>query len=236
MIAHLKNFILDSLFPPLCLTCKKLLAPDEKKNVVCAACVASVPLYDAMFCPICLRRIPHGNDHCHPQAKYVLAPAAHYGHETVKKLIWQFKYENWLSAGAPLTHLMTSYLKNLPHTFTGYEVVPMPLHASREWQRGFNQATMLAAAIGTAFTLPIAANNLVRARETAIQADQKDYAAREKNVQGAFHVLHPEEFAGKNIILVDDVTTSGATLNEAVKALKACGAKRIVAAVVARAR
>ena len=224
------------LFPPLCVACGTHLPAPRKDAVVCAPCIDSVPLYDALFCPVCLRRIPAGNAPCHPRANYVLAPAAHYAHEAVRKIVWQFKYENWLSAGAPAATLLTGYLKNLGHDWNGYEVVPIPLHKNREWRRGFNQAAVLAQAVAREFTIPVTAGNLVRAKETATQADQEDYAAREKNLHGAFHCLRPEEFAGRNIILVDDVTTSGATLAEAVKALKACGAKKIVAAVVARAR
>ena len=236
MIRRIKDFALDMLFPPLCLACGSRLLGHEKSQVACGACVASVPRYDGVFCPACLRRIPHGAAPCHPRTRYVLAPAAHYGHETVKKLLWQFKYENWLSAGTPVAHLLTSYLKNLPHDFSGYEAVPIPLHKNREWNRGFNQASVLASAVAGEFSIPVASGNLVRAKETAAQADQTDYAAREKNIAGAFHVLRPEEFKNKKIILVDDVTTSGATLAEAAKTLASCGAKSIVAAVVARAR
>ncbi len=131
---------------------------------------------------------------------------------------------------------MTDYLKGLQRDFNDYEVVPIPLHKSREWQRGFNQSSVLAAAIAKEFTLPVSNGNLVREKETKTQKDQTDYKAREENVRGAFHALRPEEFKNRNIILVDDVTTSGATLAEAVKSLKSCGAKHIIAAVVARAR
>lgn len=236
IIARAKNAITDMLFPPLCLGCGKLLAHGEKENVVCGACAASIPLYDALSCPACSRRVPHGQAACHPEAKYLLAAAAHYGNETAHKLIWQFKYENWLSAGTPLGSLMTAHMRKTGHDFSGYAVVPIPLHKEREWKRGFNQASVIGAHIAREFSLPVMHGNLVRGRATASQADQKDYAARETNIRGAFHAKRPEEFRGKNIILVDDVTTSGATLQEAARVLKQCGAKKIVAAVIAKAR
>ena len=236
MLARAKNLLLDMLFPRTCLTCAKNIAVHNAHTLICDACMAAVPLYDAMHCPVCMRRIPEGGKPCHPEAKYTLAGATHYGNDTVQKLIWQMKYENWQSAGAPVGALLTNYLRAMPHDFTDYHVVPVPLHKNKEWRRGFNQAAVLGAHIATAFHLPTITKNLIRVKETPAQADQKDYALREKNIEGAFHVERPDEFKGKNIVLVDDVTTSGATLREAVRVLKSAGAKKILAAVVARAR
>ncbi len=236
MLARAKNLLLDMLFPRTCLACAKNLSATGAHAIICDACMAGIPLYDAVHCPACMRRIPEGGKSCHPDAGYVLAGATHYAHAPVQKLIWQMKYENWMSAGAPVGTLLTNYLRALPHDFTGYHVVPVPLHKNREWKRGFNQAAVLGAHVSTAFHLPTIAKNLVRVKETPAQADQKDYAAREKNIANAFHVERPEEFKGKNVMLVDDVTTSGATLREAARALKSAGAKKIIAAVVARAR
>ena len=236
MLTRAKNLLLDMLFPRTCLACAKNVHANNAHAVICDACMASVPLYDALHCPVCMRRIPASGTPCHPEAKYVLAPATHYAHAPVQKLIWQMKYENWMTAGAPVGTLLTNYLRALPHDFTDYHVVPVPLHKNREWKRGFNQAAVLGAHVSTAFHLPTIAKNLVRIKETPAQADQKDYALRETNIQGAFHVERPAEFKGKNILLVDDVTTSGATIREAVRVLKSAGAKKIIAAVVARAR
>ena len=146
------------------------------------------------------------------------------------------KYENWMTVGAPISALLVHYLRALPHDFTDYHIVPVPLHKKREWKRGFNQAAIIGASVSAAFHLPTIAKNLVRVKETPAQADQKDYAAREINITDAFHIERPHEFKGKKIMLVDDVTTSGATIREAVRVLKSAGVKKIVAAVVARAR
>ena len=236
MLTRAKNLLLDMLFPRTCLACAKNIPKGDAHTVICNACMASIPLYDALHCPVCMRRIPEGGALCHPEAGYVLAGATHYSHTPVQKLIWQMKYENWMTAGVPVGTLLTNYLRALPHDFTDYHVVPVPLHKNREWKRGFNQAAVLGAHVSNAFHLPTIAKNLVRVKETPAQADQKDYALREKNIEGAFHVERPDEFKGKNIILVDDVTTSGATIREAVRVLKSAGAKKIIAAVVARAR
>lgn len=236
VLHRIKNLVLDMLFPRACLACKKALSSNTMHTMICDACLAAIPLYDAVHCPACMRRIPLDGELCHPETKYVLAGATHYAHTAVQKLIWQMKYENWLTAAEPVGALLTDYLRKLPYNFTGYHVVAVPLHKNREWKRGFNQAALLGGAISRALYLPVIAHNLVRIRETPAQADQKDYGARETNITGAFHINNPIEFKGKNIMLVDDVTTSGATLREAARTLKSAGAKKIVATVVARTR
>lgn len=236
MIHRLKNIIFDILFPHTCLTCSETLKNAEHTQIICGSCFQSIPLYDSVICPVCLRRMPGGETTVHPHARYLLAAATHYGHEKVQKLIWQFKYKNWLSAAEPIQSLFTGYLRRLPHDWSKYVIVSMPLHPRRELKRGFNQAAVLAHAIRRTLYMPILKDNLVRAKDTKPQAEQSDYTAREKNMAGAFHILRPEEFKNTNILLVDDVWTSGATLTEAVRVLQASGAQKIVAAVVARAR
>ncbi len=236
LFQRVKNIILDALFPQICLTCVKTLVGEEKNRVMCGACVQSIPLYDALYCPVCLRRIPEGGAPCHPKSLYTLASATHYAHEKVQKLIWQFKYEQWLTASEPISALLTHYLRHLPYDWHSYTVIPIPLHPRRELKRGFNQAAVLGSAVSRTLYLPIIKNNLVRVKKTESQKEQADYRAREKNIAGAFHIVRPDELKNKNIMLVDDVCTSGATLLEAARVLKASGARHIVAAVVARAR
>jgi len=183
-----------------------------------------------------MRRIPEGGKPCHPEAQYTLASATHYTHAHVQKLIWQMKYQHWQSAATPLSTLLVTYFNALPHHFTDYHIVPIPLHKNKEWKRGFNQAAIIGGHISTHLHIPTITKNLVRIKDTSAQADQKDYTLREKNIEGAFHITRPHEFKNKHILLVDDVTTSGATLREAARVLKSAGAKKIVAAVVARAQ
>lgn len=236
VLARIKNLVLDMLFPRACLVCKKNLPANNARAIACDACLAKIPLYDAMHCPVCMRRIPLDGVSCHPEARYILAGATHYAHDAVQKLIWQMKYENWLTAAEPVGMILTNYLRALPYDFSSYYVVPIPLHKNREWKRGFNQAAVIGGAVSRALYVPTIAKNLVRVKETPAQADQKDYGAREKNIEGAFHIERPSEFKRKNILLIDDVTTSGATCREAARILKSAGAKKIIAAVVARTR
>lgn len=235
MLQAVKNVVLDILFPPICLTCGKNLNKSEKYKIICQKCLDSIPLYDSLFCPVCLRRSPDENK-CHPQSHYRLASACHYDNEVIKKLIWQFKYENWLSAAEPLAEILSSYLKKTDISFKDFSIISLPLHKRREFKRGFNQCAVLANHINKELGLEIIKNNLVKIKHTDNQADLKDYKSREENIKNSFFVNNPENLKGKNILLIDDVYTSGATLNEAVRVLKTSGVKKILALVVAKAR
>jgi len=110
----------------------------------------------------------------------------------------------------------------------------MPLHKNREEKRGFNQSELLSEEISKILTLPIINGAILRIKETKPQAELRGWEQRKVNMEKSFSVSNPEKIAGKNIILVDDVCTSGATANEAVKTLKENGAKKIIVLVVAK--
>jgi ComF family protein len=97
-------------------------------------------------------------------------------------------------------------------------VLPVPLHWLRRWRRGFNQAEVLARAVGRCHGLPWAGGCLARVRATPPQ--HGDAAERRRNVRNAFAVRHPERIAGKRLLLVDDVFTTGATVNACASALR----------------
>ena len=235
MLKTVKNIVLDIVFPPICLTCSKNLTKNDKYKIICQQCLNSINLYDSLFCPVCLRRVPVKNE-CHPNAHYSLAPACHYNNEIIKKLIWQFKYEYWLGVAEPLSELLSNYLKNINMNFKDFSIIYMPLHKKREFKRGFNQCAILANYIGKELKLEIIKNNLIRIKNTETQADLKDYKSREDNIKNSFSINNSESLKGKNILLIDDVYTSGATLNEATRVLKTGGVKKILALVVAKAR
>ncbi len=110
--------------------------------------------------------------------------------------------------------------------------VPVPLHWRRRWRRGFNQAEALARAAGRRHGLPVERRCLVRVRPTPPQ--RGDTAARRRNVRDAFAVRHAERIAGKRVLLVDDVFTTGATGNACAAALRAAGASAVGVLTLAR--
>ncbi|MHB1425147.1 MAG: ComF family protein [Gemmataceae bacterium] len=114
-------------------------------------------------------------------------------------------------------------------------IVPVPLHWLRRWQRGYNQSAALCRGLAARLGVPYHPSWLRRVRHTPRQASQTP-AGRKANVRGAFRARPASPLAGRAVLLVDDVMTTGATANEAARALRAGGAAHVVVAVLARAQ
>ena len=205
--------------------CATTLAPD-----LCAACQEPVPMLTA-FCSPCaqtLVRAPplvaRAND------SPLLAPFLYGG--ALARAITLFKYEDRPELARPLSAVIVRALASLGSPLQ--LVVPVPLHPSRLASRGYNQAALLAGPVARALGVPLAARALVRTRDTAQQA-KLDRDARLRNLMQAFAVRAPREIAGKRVLLVDDVRTTGATLRACQDALAHAGAIEVTSAVVARA-
>jgi ComF family protein len=113
-------------------------------------------------------------------------------------------------------------------------VVPVPLHWRRRWQRGYNQSHSVAWGLSHRLALPYHPACLRRLRNTPSQTQQTP-AGRKENVRGAFGARRGPHLAGRRVLLVDDVMTTGATASEAARALRTAGAARVAVAVLARA-
>ncbi len=226
---------IDALFPPVCLLCAAALTPTERRLHCCARCMASIPVATAFSCADCGARLPLLRALCHPHAPYVLAAATQFSDARVQQLIYALKYDKIRAAAAPLAELLITHLRAVPLDLSHAVLLPVPLHYERERARGFNQAELIARVVGSTFHVPVVTNILQRIRHTEPQASNKK-CSRETNVLGCFATVRSDALRGRRVILVDDVTTSGATLREATHALRAIGARNIVALVVARAR
>jgi ComF family protein len=159
-----------------------------------------------------------------------------YEHE-LRELIHLLKYERVPPASKPLGRLLAESIQAL--RLKGAEptlVVPVPLHSSKRRERGFNQAELIArSALKQARAgFELKTRTLVRKRATRSQVGL-DREARIANLRGAFKVVAPKLVAGRTVLLVDDVMTTGATLSECARALKQAGAAKVFAATVARA-
>ncbi len=176
----------------------------------CAACGAGVPLRTA-FCPGCAASIERAPG---PAAGPFLYGGA------IARAITRFKYGPRPDLAHPLGRLLATHATRS----TGAEVVvPVPLHPLRLASRGFNQAALLAAHVARALGARHEPLALRRTRDTGAQAEL-DRAARLRNVAGAFEVRRPRGLAGRRVLLVDDVRTTGATLAACAAAARAGGA------------
>ena len=114
-------------------------------------------------------------------------------------------------------------------------ILPIPLHWWRRWRRGYNQSEALAFALAERLRVPCLPHGLYRWRNTPMQHHQSSATARRLNVKDAFRMAPRSNFKDRTVLLVDDVLTTGSTMNEAARVLKSAGAARVVVAVLARA-
>jgi len=224
--------ILDLVFPSHCVGCSTYL---PHGRLLCDSCEKKIPLHHTLFCATCNARLPYGTRVCHPTAPYLLGAAASYAEHTIRELIHRMKFARVSRASEPLAGLMVRYLRALPHPIAFDCVIPVPLGTTRERTRGFNQASLLAIQIAADFQKPLLIDSLVRTRDTAPQSELRSADERNENVAGCFAAQSERLGKHKNVLLIDDVTTSGATLREAARALRAAGARHVIAVVAAKA-
>lgn len=149
-------------------------------------------------------------------------------------MIWQLKYRGRTGNAVYLAILLTDYLKNLGIKLKNYEVLPVPLSKKRGRSRGYNQAQIIAKIVAANLGLQLS-SAVSKIKDTPAQAETKDWEERKKNLENCFAVANLESVKDKNFIILDDVFTSGATLNEIARTLKNAGARRILGLVVAKA-
>ena len=149
-----------------------------------------------------------------------------------KELIHLFKYGKKTPLGKRLARRLGETI-NGDHSFLESDfLIPVPLHKSRHRERGFNQSEIVAQEISKLTGLYVLKNALKRKKNTKDQTNLSPQQ-REENVKGAFVVTQPDMINGKNIILVDDVITTGATLSECARMLKQAGAEKILGMTIA---
>ena len=228
-----KKIALDILFPPVCLGCFNHTSEDQ---YLCELCQELIVINSAFFCPVCRLRLADNKIICHHEnaPRYILGAATDYNNPIINNLIHYFKYEGFKKIAPLLSEFLIEFLNRAKFSAENFILIPIPLHSSREKQRGYNQSKLLAEILSGKLNIELI-DGIKRVKKTKPQAQAKKSEEREKNVSNCFKVTDKNKISGKNILLVDDVFTSGATINEAVKVLRKSGAKKIAALVVARA-
>ncbi len=237
-----------TLFPAFCVLCGSLL-PRLSSVPICDACWAEFPVLSGPVCARCGDTLDGAREAglcrvCRlapPPFVRAVAYGAYRGR--MKDAIHALKYDRLRPAARRLGHMLAQAIAPLAADVPdGLLVVPVPLHRLKHAQRGFNQARVLARAALEALAkshpqwrLTLAPGALMRLRATGSQAGLAP-RQRRLNVRGAFSVSHPAAVAGKDILLVDDILTTGATARAAALALNKAGANAVYVATLARAR
>ena len=219
------HIIFDFIFPRKCLSCGK------KGSDLCQKCLAGLPEAER------------------ESAKWIF-PMYDYRHPLVKKSIWLLKYNNKRQFAEIFAELMHGRILeeladlSVIENFRNPILIPIPLAPKRMRERGFNQALLICKKLMELNKKTNLRNNmdidfilekdvLLKPKDTEHQARIENRSQRLENIVGSFTIENGEKIKGKNIILIDDVTTTGATLSEAKKVLKQSGAKKIIAFTVA---
>src|SRR3989344_1420246 len=211
----LLSTILNLIFPSSCLAC------GQEGEYFCEGCLKDLPLAE------------------NPEEDFIYS-VFNYRDKAVKRAVWLLKYNGKYSIATILARAMSDKIAEELSELEAFEnftepvVIPIPLSKKRLKERGFNQAEILAEElVKINKELNLVKNVLYKTKETKNQARLRDRSERLKNLKGCFEIKNPELIKSRNIILIDDVSTTGATLVEAKKVLLASGARYVIGLTLA---
>lgn len=204
------NKILNLIFPEKCLGCG---------------------VGGTYLCPECRKKLPFP-----PLPENGIYAGTEYNTGLIKKAVRLLKYKGAKKIAKPLAELIYERINSNYGSLTSITsiIIPVPLSGRRLRQRGFNQAELIAKHLSEKMSVTMLNNVLYRTRHTISQVEIKNREKRLNNLKNAFSVKNADLIKNKTILLIDDVSTTGATLKEASKELKMAGARKVVGIVVAK--
>ena len=239
MLAGALRQLLYLVLPVGCRSCGRALG-DDPVPFFCRECWAAIQPIAGPRCPRCGRpfrstvSLVHSPGHrcgdCRSRGPAFTQAWPLYPYVTpLKEAIALFKYQRKVILADALARLMDTALPPLPDVDL---VMPIPLHPSRLLEREFNQSLLLADRLGRRLRRPVSCVDVVRVRQTVPQTDLTR-TGRRNNLRGAFAVPHPSRIKNKRVLLIDDVLTTGTTVNECARALRKAGAGDVYVATLA---
>ena len=221
LVSFLNQKIVNILFPPRCVNCGKC------GSFLCRKCRNKVVYLQPPLCLRCSKPIRTGAicSKCQSQTWDIdgIYSIFKYG-GAIRQAVIQFKYHNIKALADPLSQLMSSYL--IRHNLSFDIIIPVPIHKRRLRERGYNQSSLLAQRLSRMTSIPVMEGILIRTKHTPSQAKSDSIEQRRKNIRNAFKCTG-HNISGKRILLIDDVCTSGSTLNSCAASLKAAGAASV---------
>jgi ComF family protein len=230
-LAYFFKTLFDFLFPPICLGCDKEI--DE--GLICYQCANQISNSALGVCARCGYPLGYNEGCKHCKTGPVLPRTRALGGytEPLSPLIHALKYQGKKSLAEIFGRGLTGLLNSDPILKQADAIIPIPLHPARQRERGYNQTELLGLELSRQTGIPII-NALKRKKNTKSQTTL-DPAKRRENMRGAFAVKDNSTIQNKKVILIDDVITSGATINSATQTLLNGGAKEVYGLVIARA-
>ena len=225
------------IYPPTCAGCTRAFNSDKP---FCPDCFSALDLISDPYCPLC--GIPFGakttishlcGDCLGSHHRFDRARSTGIYQGLIREVINRFKYGGQTFLVRPLARMLMGPAEELIRLHRIDMIVPVPLHYRRLRQRGFNQASLLARRLGSLLRIPVDYSSLRRTRwtEPQIGLSRNQRAA---NVKGAFSLKAMEKVKGKGVLLLDDVLTTGETVNQCARVLQDGGAREVVVLTVAR--
>jgi len=211
---------------------------------ICTGCASDLLDENNLLCLKCINTLPHTNyaQHANNQVEKIFwgripLAAAHsqfYFSKSsmVQELMHQLKYKSNQSIGMYLGEMMGNSLLNSNRFIDVDGLVPLPMYADKQRRRGYNQAAVICKGMALAMNIPVLNNNVCRQYATETQT-RKSRVERWENVSGSFVIKDPAALAGKHLLLVDDVLTTGATLEAAGNSILQCDNVKLSIATVA---
>lgn len=235
----IREGLLHILLPRTCYNCKRDL-PWRSHEPLCMECFAQIKPIGPFYCIRCGKPLPDGGAHCYQcrgtkasQFKCKIIRSAVVFGPQVRSVVHAFKYADQPYLAHYLAACMYQYWNEYPDLAAASVLMPVPLHRKKYKQRGYNQSELLATGLAALLGLPCDTTSLVRQRNTPSQT-KFGREGRLQNMSGAFACIKPEDVRGKVVLLIDDVATTGATLEGCAQALKEAGAKKVMAYTLAR--
>ena len=228
MIKNIYRSILNLLFPERCPVCHEIIVPAG--NDTCEDCRNKLTLVEEPYCMKCGK--PLKNDaqefclDCNSREQSFLEGRAVFVYDDImKKSIYQFKYGGRQEYAAFYAKEMGKRLGRKAASWKADALIPIPLHRSRQKKRGYNQAALIAEELGKQMQLPVIKDLLVREKKTTAQKNLSA-AERENNLKRAFKIER-NDVKLNSVILVDDIYTTGSTIDAAAQCLKEAGVEKI---------
>ena len=231
--------LIDFIFPKTCVVCKNFI-DDKNEKILCRNCISKIKFVQSPICIKCgLPMQTAASHYCkncvdtYKSIPYEFLRGICLYDEPVKECIHQLKYSAKEYIVTFLADILCDYIQTQEELCAVDLVVPVPLHWWRKINRGYNQSELISIVVANKINLRFYSGNLFRKRHTKPQVNlTRD--ERMKNTHGAFGVKHPEVFKNKSLLLIDDVCTTGSTIENCAYVLKSAGAKKIYCLTVVR--